>query len=230
MCFSATASFGASIMLASIGTISIIKAKTPSLKVLAIIPFIFSMQQFSEGWVWLSLTKEGFASWKTPSMYLFLFFAEVTWPICISFSMFLLETNKNRKKILRIIFYVSISLSSILAYSLYYFTADAKVMGNHIMYTIDTTDSFKAITNMVYILTAVIPPFLSTLKKAWWIGVVLIVSYIIAKVFYADYIISIWCYFATIISVIILLIDWKNKDDIKVFTFNKLNILRIKKF
>ena len=215
MCFSATASFGASVMLASIGTLSIIKAKSTSYKALAIIPFIFSMQQFTEGWVWLSLTKEGFALLKLPSMYLFLFFAEVAWPICISFSMLLLEKKENRKKILCVLFYGSILLSSVLVYSLFYYTADVKVMGNHVMYMIDTPNSFKLITNLIYFSTAVLPPFISTEKKAWLIGVILLVSYIVVKVFYEDYIISIWCYFATIICAIILWIIWESKEEPK---------------
>jgi hypothetical protein len=212
MCFSATASFGASIMLASIGTLSLIKAKSSSLKVLAIIPFVFSIQQFSEGWVWLSLTKDGFDFWKLPSMYLFLFFAEVAWPICISYSIMSIEKKENRKMTLRFIFYVSILLSSVLAYTLVYHTSDVRVMGSHLMYTIDTPESFKSITNMIYIFTAVIPPFISSISKARWIGVILIVSYIIAKVFYGNYVISIWCYFATIISILILWMIWKNND------------------
>jgi hypothetical protein len=211
MCFSATASFGASAMLASIGILSINKAKTSSLKVMAIIPFVFSMQQFSEGWVWLSLTNQGFDGWKIPGMYLFLFFAEVAWPICISYAMMRIEKIARRKMILRGIFFISILLSAVLAYSLFVFHSDVRVMGNHVMYTIDTSESFKSFTNMIYILTAVIPPFISSMNKAKWIGVVLIVSYIIAKVFFENYIISIWCYFATIISFIILWIIWKNK-------------------
>lgn len=216
MCFSATASFGASLVLVSIGTISFREAKTTSLKTLAIIPFIFAMQQFTEGGVWLSLTRQDFALWKVPSMYLFLFFAEVTWPICISFSMMHLEKNKNRKMILRFLFYVSIILSLVLAYSLYHYTVDVTVIGHHVMYTIDTPDSFKSITNPIYFLTAVIPPFLSTVKKTWLIAVILLVSYIIVRVFYEDYIISIWCYIATIISAIILLIIWEKRAEAKV--------------
>lgn len=211
MCFSATASFGASIMLAGIGAISMVKAKNKPLKVLAFIPFVFSLQQFSEGWVWLSLTREGYSFWKTPSMYLFLFFAEVAWPICISFAMMLLEKNKHQKMVLHFLFYAGTFLSAGLAYSLYYYPVDAKVMGNHVMYSVGTTDNFKLITNLAYFITAVLPPFLSTVKKAWLIGAILLVSYIVAKMFYADFIISIWCYFATMISVIILWMIWGNK-------------------
>jgi hypothetical protein len=211
MCFSATASFGASMMLAGIGSISMVKAKNTPLKVLAIIPFVFSLQQFSEGWVWLSLTRESYALWKAPSMYLFLFFAEVAWPICISFAMMLLEKNKHQKIVLRFLFYAGVLLSAGLTFSLYYYSADAKVMGNHVMYTVDTPDNFKLITNLAYFITAVLPAFLSTVKKSWLIGAILLVSYIVAKLFYAEYIISIWCYFATMICVIILWMIWSNK-------------------
>jgi len=216
MCFSATASFGASIMLASIGTVAIKKAKTPSLRVLAIIPFVFSLQQFSEGWVWLSLTKEAFAVWKQPSMYAFLFFAEVTWPICISFSMMRVEKHHKRKQFLKLIFYVGIALSLVLSFSLFYYRVDARVLGSHVMYSIDSPVSFKSITNLFYLLTAVIPPFLSSQKKDRWIGVILIVSYIVAKIFYADFIISIWCYFATMISLVVL---WIILDSPEKFPF-----------
>ncbi len=218
MCFSATASFGASMMLAGIGSVSIIKAKTPSLRVLAFIPFIFSIQQFTEGWVWLSLTKENFISWKLPCTYIFLFFAEVMWPIGISFSMMLFEKKEKRKNILRVIFYGSIGLSAVLAYSLFYYTADVKVIGNHVMYSVNTPDNFKSITNLFYFITAVLPPFLSTVKKAWLIGIALIVSYLIAKIFFEDYIISIWCYFATIISAIILWIILENKNNHHIYS------------
>jgi len=218
MCFSATASFGASMMLAGIGSVSIIKAKTPSLRVLAFIPFIFSIQQFTEGWVWLSLTKENFTSWKLPCTYIFLFFAEVMWPIGISFSMMLFEKKEKRKNILRVIFYGSIGLSAVLAYSLFYYTADVKVIGNHVMYSVNTPDNFKSITNVFYFITAVLPPFLSTVKKAWLIGIALIVSYLIAKIFFEDYIISIWCYFATIISAIILWIILENKNNHHIYS------------
>jgi hypothetical protein len=216
MCFSATASFGASIMLAGIGTLSFKNAKTFPLKILAIIPIVFSLQQFSEGWVWLSLTKERFSEWKQLGMYFFLFFAEVAWPICISFAMMRLEKKANRRKLLLVLFYASVFLSLVLAFSLFYYSVDARVMGNHIMYTIDTPDYFKSITNLIYFSTAVLPPLLSTVNKAKWIGVILIISYLVAKIGYPDYIISIWCYFATIITAIILWIILKSKKDTQI--------------
>ena len=61
MCFSASASFGAGIVLSSIGIATITKTQSRSQLSLAFIPLIFAVQQFSEGFLWLSLLHPGFA-------------------------------------------------------------------------------------------------------------------------------------------------------------------------
>jgi hypothetical protein len=51
MCFSASASFGAGIVLAVIGVATIKKREQPSQIYFATIPFLFSIQQVSEGFL-----------------------------------------------------------------------------------------------------------------------------------------------------------------------------------
>ncbi len=206
MCFSAAASFGASVLLAGIGTVSVKKAKTIPQNVFAVIPFIFCVQQFAEGFLWLSLTNENFAFIKIPATYFFLIFALVVWPVWITLSITLLENKTIRKWILRFLLVSVIILSLILSLFLLVYPVEAKSIGNHIMYSIGSPQLFKSLTNILYFFTAVFPPFISSIKKSWWIGITLIVSYILTRIFYADYIISVWCYFATIISVLVLMI------------------------
>ena len=55
MCFSSNASFGASAVLAVVGVVAIAKAKNTPGRLFAAIPFIFSIQQFAEGMLWLSM-------------------------------------------------------------------------------------------------------------------------------------------------------------------------------
>ena len=54
MCFSATASFGASAVLGVIGVAAVAKAKTKPQRLFASIPLVFAVQQLSEGFLWLS--------------------------------------------------------------------------------------------------------------------------------------------------------------------------------
>ena len=80
MCFSASASFGAAIVLSAISVSTIKKTQQPSQLYFAIIPLIFCLQQISEGFLWLSLTNPSYASLQQPMTYIFLFFAQILWP------------------------------------------------------------------------------------------------------------------------------------------------------
>jgi hypothetical protein len=51
MCFSATASFSASIVIGTLGVVTFKKSKNSNLKFLGAIPFLFAVQQFTEGFV-----------------------------------------------------------------------------------------------------------------------------------------------------------------------------------
>lgn len=81
MCFSAEASFGASVIIVSIGVVAVKKSTTVPQRIFALIPFIFGVQQFTEGILWRSLDHPGLSRWTNMSTYTFLFFAQVVWPI-----------------------------------------------------------------------------------------------------------------------------------------------------
>ena len=81
MCFSAGASFAAGAVLSIIGVGSIRKAQSPSQVLFASIPLVFSVQQVSEGVLWLALQNSKFESLAPLATYLFLFFAQVLWPL-----------------------------------------------------------------------------------------------------------------------------------------------------
>ena len=81
MCFSASASFIASGGLAALGGVSFVSAKKKD-KVLAVIPIMFSIQQFCEGIQWLYLNS---GSSSPVFGYLFLLsLLHFTFPFCCS--------------------------------------------------------------------------------------------------------------------------------------------------
>src|ERR1700709_2677092 len=109
MCFSAGASFTASAVLGTLGSFSLKRAEGKSQIMFASIPVLFAVQQFSEGLLWLSLSKDGYEEWQTAATYFFLFFAQFLWTTWIPVSMLLMETNKVRKKILYFISFAGIA-------------------------------------------------------------------------------------------------------------------------
>ena len=100
MCFSSSASFSTGAILGVAGLLTITKVKNSDQYIFASIPLFFSIQQFSEGLVWLSLTKSNFAIWESMATNIFLIFAQVVWPIWVPLSIYLLEKDKFTKIIL----------------------------------------------------------------------------------------------------------------------------------
>lgn len=215
MCFSASASFGAGIVLAVIGAATIKKREQPSQICFAIIPFLFCFQQVSEGFLWLALQNPVFSTLEKPATYTFLFFAQVVWPVWLPFSIFKLEREELRKNILLIPLLIGMLVSFYLAYCLLSYNVNAKIFGYHISYQQDYPIRFGGYGDFLYIVATIFPPLISSIKKMWILGLIILVSYIITMLYYVDNIISVWCFFASAISFMVLYILQliKNKDE-----------------
>jgi hypothetical protein len=206
MCFSATASFGAGTALLAVGVITLRKVTAPSQTPFAAIPLLFSIQQFAEGFLWLSLTDKNYQHWQAFSTYSFLFFAQVVWPIWIPLSILLQEKSNQRKILLRILTGIGMLLSLYLVWCLLNYPVKASIVSYHIHYTLSFPFAFSALSYVAYIIPTVIPPFISNNKKVPLLGVTIACSYLFTRVYYAQNFISVWCFFAAIISVLVLYI------------------------
>lgn len=213
MCFSAQASLIASAGLAVIGVISITRASTFPQCVFASIPLIFAVQQFSEGFLWISLLDPQHKLWYNPSMYAFLFFAQVLWPSFVPVSILLLEKDPKRKCILKYFTGIGILTGSYFLYCLFYYPVNAIAQSHHIKYDLEFPPSLKWISGLLYIVAAVFSPFISSIKWVRLFGCILLISYLITRIFYRDYLVSVWCYFAAVLSLVVLAIVIKIRKE-----------------
>lgn len=134
MCFSAGASFGAGVVLTGLGMASVRKAAMETHWPFAGIPLIFGVQQITEGFLWLALTNPHYATYRLPAMYLFLFFAQVLWPVWVAFSMYKLEPDGTRRKAMLTLMGIGTVVSAYLAFCLLNFRVDAVILDHHISY------------------------------------------------------------------------------------------------
>jgi len=217
MCFSANASFGASIVLASIGGVTVSKAKEPALIPFAIIPLMFAVQQATEGVLWIGLSDPSHASWRHFPVYIFLTFAQLIWPSWIPFSILLLEKNAIRKRILMTLLMMGLCISFYLLYCLFSYPVSAEIRYGHIHYNLNFPLAFVPISGVLYFIPTVISLFVSSVKRMPYLGLTILVSFIATKIFFEDYLISVWCFFAAILSLIILGITSSIKDQSSAF-------------
>lgn len=206
MCFSASASFGAGAVLCIAGLITLKKVQSPSQLLFASIPLLFSVQQFTEGFVWLSLTYKEYEIWKFPSTYLFLFFAQVVWPVFVPLAIFQLEKDAKRKKILKILIMMGVAVALYLAFCLFKYPVNAVIESLHISYSLSFPLFFSTLSGIFYFVPTVFPSLISSNKKAPLLGITITASYLYTKIFYQGFLISVWCFFAAVISIIILYI------------------------
>lgn len=220
MCFSATASFGAGAILGTVGIIAIAKAKTNPQRVFATIPLIFAVQQVSEGLLWLSLKNADMASWKTSLTYIFLIFAMAVWPFWISFTVRLMEKDARRKKIMNFLLAVgtAVAITVVLVLSLYPVEVMTPLciscplsstpdIRNHLHYEFNFPPVAKGLIGtftVLYIMATIVTPFVSSIRKMKWLGVVFLVSYLFAVIFYNSFVVSVWCFFAAMLSFVVL--------------------------
>jgi len=201
MCFSAEASFIAGTVLSGVGIATIRRSQQRFQLFFSSIPLLFGIQQIAEGFLWLSLLNDNFALFKAPSSLIFLSFAQILWPIWVPLSILLLEENKKFVKILSILFLIGFIVSAYLAYRLYFAYISAEIVGHHISYNIGISNTSILILSPLYFVATVMPAFFSSIKRMWFLGFLILLSYIITKIFFENYVISIWCFFGAIISI-----------------------------
>ena len=201
MCFSAEASFAGAIVISAVGVASVKKARLPEQRPFSVIPLIFGLQQFAEGAIWLTLKSGSHAQIQNVATYIFLIAALVVWPVMIPLSMWLMEKVKTRRKILMGLVAIGAILSLFYVYCLLFYDIAPQINGFHIQYVEDFPRTLMGIGFFFYITATITPLFVSSVKRVWLFGILIAISFIVTRIFYAQYVTSVWCFFAALISV-----------------------------
>lgn len=215
MCFSASASFLASGILITVGITTIKLCKEKKHYPFAAIPLIFGLQQLCEGFLWLSLTRTEYNFLHTYSATTFLIFAQVVWPFLVPLSIYLMEKEMKRKKILIGLSWIGGILAIYLLYRLFFESFHAEIAWNHLRYEIDTKFFFAPVISTFYMISTIIPAFISSIKKMRIFGTFNLISFSVTVLLFNEYIISIWCFFAAILSLYVYFI-LKDLNKVKV--------------
>jgi len=211
MCFSAGASFASGIIISAIGVASVKKVYKPSQLVFAVIPLLFGIQQLAEGCLWLTLSGTDFVIIKKFSTYVFLITAQVLWSWVIPLSVFLMEKEPRRRKILRVMIVIGVALSIYYAFFLFFHNVTSQILDCHILYTTESPESFALPTFILYLAVTIAPFFVSSIRRIYLLGTIMALSCLAAAVFYKLYLTSVWCFFAAIISIFVYLILRESK-------------------
>ena len=202
MCFSATASFSAGALLLGLGTLTLKSASRAREVPFAAIPLLFAIQQLSEGVIWLTFRYEA-PQLNTVMSHVYSFFSHVLWPVYVPVAVLLIEPPGWRRRTLLAFVAAGIAVGAYLLYVLVAFPIVSRPIGQHIEYV--SPHFFVATTMTLYLLSTAVSPVLSTHQMVKVFGVLALSSFAAAYFFYATWFISVWCFFAAILSAVIYL-------------------------
>ena len=206
MCFSAEASFAGSAVISTIGIASLTKVKKPAYILFASIPLLFGIQQCAEGVLWITLKSGIYERMESIGTYVFLITALVIWPTMIPLSVRLLEKDEKRKKFFTALILTGSLVSLFYIYCLIFYNVHPQIQSFHILYVNDYPGALVKIVFVLYLLATIAPLFVSSVKKMWIFGILVTVSCIITGIFFAEYLTSVWCFFAALISIAVYFI------------------------
>ena len=205
MCFSATASFAAGAILLGIGTLTLKSAlASHERRVLpfAAIPLLFAVQQLIEGVIWLTFSGDA-QLLNSVLTHVYSFFSHVLWPVYVPVAVVLIEPAGWRRRALFAFVTAGGVVAAYLLYILLAFPVASRPTGQHIEY--DSPHFFAAVTMTLYLLSTAVSPLLSSHRMVVVFGALALLSFGAAYAFYATWFISVWCFFAALLSAVIYL-------------------------
>lgn len=202
MCFSATASFIAGGVLLTGGALVLAKARIPAELPYAAIPALFGFQQLIEGALWLSFDSRE-AHLNVVLTHLYSLFSHVLWPIYVPLAVLLLEPERWRREVMAALAVGGAAAGLYLLYFLIMEPITSEVVGRHIQYV--SPHFHVAVVLSLYVLATCAVSFFSSHRLVRWFGAATSASLVAAAVIYSAWFISVWCFFAAAVSVVVFL-------------------------
>lgn len=209
MCFSAEASFVSAAILIPAGAYCFKKTfdTNKSYWVFALLPFLFGVQQLMEGIVWLTVD-EAQSPWLWSATYGFLFFSHFFWLLWIPLTSLLTEHNKTKRKLFFAFTIAGVVFGASLYLPIFIYPdwLSVSVLQNSIHYDVKLVyDAIfpRYISTLIYALIILLPLLLSSDPIHRVLGVLVAISAFVTWLFYGLAFISVWCFFAAILSLYI---------------------------
>jgi hypothetical protein len=207
MCFSAAANFVGSGVLGAVGVVTLTKVKHRRELLFASLPVLFAIHQFIEGFVWLGL--DGILS---PTVThdmgaAFMLYAQGLLPFLLPLSVLLFESDaKSRRRMLPFLG-IGVATTLYILWALTAFPTQVYVRGNSIVYINQATNNLAVA--VFYVIATCGSLFFSKIRMMVIFGVANLVILLVVMEVKRYAFTSLWCAYAAIVSVIILVYFWR---------------------
>jgi hypothetical protein len=211
MCFSAAANFIGSSVLGVIGVVTLTKVKHRRELLFASLPTLFAIHQFIEGFVWLGL--DGILS-PTVTHHMgsaFMLYAQGLLPILLPLSVLLFEPDtKSRGRMLPFLV-LGGATTLYMLWALAAYPLQVYIRGNSIVYINPGTNN--TVVALLYVVATCGSLFFSKVRAMVIFGAANLAILLLVMEVKRYAFTSLWCAYAAVASVIILVYFWRSSGD-----------------
>jgi len=200
MCFSATANFAGSAVLGTIGVATLVEVRHRREVLLAAMPCLFALHQFTEGFVWMGLDR-GMPLLAHDAGAAYVLYAQGLLPVLLPLSIFLIEPTRRKQRQMFGFLALGVLLAlyilwGLIAYPLYVSSEAHGIIYNNVI-TVTTPVA------ILYVITTCGAMFFSGFRSLVLLGWVNLIGLLVVMMVRRYEFTSIWCAYAAIVSVII---------------------------
>jgi hypothetical protein len=211
VCFSATANFVGSAALGAIGVVTLTRVKHRRELLFAALPALFAVHQFIEGFVWLGL--DGILS---PAVThdmgaAFMLYAQGLLPFLLPLSVLLFEPGVKARRRMLPFLVIGAATTLYILWALTAYPTEIYVRGNSIVYINQATNNTAVA--IVYVIATCGSLFFSKIRMMVMFGAVNLAILLVVMEVKRYAFTSLWCAYAAIASLIILVYFWKSIED-----------------
>jgi hypothetical protein len=211
VCFSATANFVGSAALGAIGVVTLTKVKHRRELLFAALPTLFAVHQFIEGFVWLGLdgTLSPVVTHDMSAAYML--YAQGLLPFLLPLSVLLFEPDgKSRRSMLPFLVLGGATTLYIL-WALMAYPLQVYIRGDSIVYINQATNNTAVA--VLYVIATCGSLFCSKIRMMVIFGAANLIILLVVMEYKRYAFTSLWCAYAAIASLIILVYFWRSIED-----------------
>lgn len=209
MCFSATANFVGSGVLATIGVATLTKVKHKRELLFASLPTLFAAHQFIEGFVWLGLDGTLSPAVTHNMGAAFVLYAQGLLPFLLPLSILLFEPDTKSRRRMAPFLIIGTGTALYMLWALIAYPLHIFVRGNSIVYINDGTNN--TVLAVLYVIATCGSLFFSKVRDMVIFGAANLAILLVVLAVKRYAFTSLWCAYAAAASVIILAYFWRSR-------------------
>ncbi|WP_210491669.1 DUF6629 family protein [Patulibacter sp. SYSU D01012] len=202
MCLSPEVDFVAGTAIAGVGVATLAAVRRPRDLLVAALPLGFGIHQFVEGFVWLGLRGQVAPAVGDAARDAYVIYAQAVLPMVVPLGFALLEPDRRRRRWVWPFALLGLLTGLYLLWQVTAWPVLAEERAHCVAYTTHTPYALPSAT--AYVLAVCVPALVSSQRHLRWFGVVNVVGLLGAATMQEEEFTSVWCLYAAVMSVLIL--------------------------